>query len=293
MLGATFFFALMNVCIKEITYIPSMETTFFRCLISMICCFVIIARDNLDWRGSNRVMLIARGVAGTTAVVTFIITLQHLPLAPAVTIQFTSPIFTIIIASLILKEQIRWVQYLFFIISFTGVILIKGFNGDISIGYLTLGLFSAFCSGIAYNLVRSLKEKEHPMVVVLHFQLVGTVIGFAGTLIGFIYTARGIENRFFDWRMPQGMDWVYLLLTGLLTQLGQVNLTKALQSEKMAITSSLNYLGILYALIFGVFFFGESYTASIITGIILVVAGVLLNVIFGKKEHEIVIGDND
>ena len=291
MLAATFFFSLMNICIKKVSYIPPMETTFFRCLVSMLCCFVIIGRDHLDWRGSNRFMLIARGVAGTMAVVTFIITLQHLPLAPAVTIQYTSPIFTIIIASLILREQMRWMQYLFFVISFTGVILIKGFDGNISMPYLALGLFSAFCSGIAYNLVRSLKKKEHPMVVVLHFQLVGTVIGFIGMLIGYVYRERGHANTFFDWRMPQGIDWIYLLLTGLLTQLGQTNLTKALQSERMAITSSLSYLGILYALIFGVFFFGESYTVSIITGIILVVAGVLLNVIFGKKEHVIVAED--
>ena len=271
MLAATFFFSMMNVCIKKISHIPPMETTFFRCLVSMLFCFAIIARDRLDWKGSNRIMLIARGTAGTIAVVTFIITLQHLPLAPAVTIQYTSPIFTTLIAIFILGENIRWIQFLFFGISFAGVAMIKGFNGNISFGYLTLGLFSALCSGVAYNLVRSLKEKEHPIVVVLHFQLVGTIIGFVGC--------------FFDWRMPQGSDWIYLLLTGILTQLGQINLTKSLQSERIAITASLNYLGILYALIFGVFFFGELYTASIITGIIFVVAGVLLNVIFGRKEH--------
>ena len=271
MLAATFFFSMMNVCIKKISHIPPMETTFFRCLVSMLFCFAIIARDRLDWKGSNRVMLIARGTAGTIAVVTFIITLQHLPLAPAVTIQYTSPIFTTLIAIFILGENIRWIQFLFFGISFAGVVMIKGFNGNISIGYLMLGLFSALCSGVAYNLVRSLKEKEHPIVIVLHFQLVGTIIGFVGC--------------FFDWRMPQGSDWIYLLLTGILTQLGQINLTKSLQSERIAITASLNYLGILYALIFGVFFFGESYTASIITGIIFVVTGVLLNVIFGRKEH--------
>ena len=193
MLAATFFFSLMNVCIKKISHIPAMETTFFRCLVSMSFCFAIIAKDKLDWR------------------------------------------------------------------------------------YLALGLFSAFCSGIAYNLVRSLKAKEHPIVIVLHFQLVGTIIGFVGC--------------FLDWKMPQGMDWVYLLLTGILTQLGQTNLTKSLQSERIAITTSLNYLGILYALIFGVFFFSESYTTSIITGIVLVVTGVLLNVIFGKKEKVIIAED--
>jgi drug/metabolite transporter (DMT)-like permease len=200
-----------------------------------------------------------------------------MPLAPAVTIQYTSPIFTTLIAVFILREQVRWVQYLFFALSFSGVILIKGFDSHISIGYLTLGLFSAACSGLAYNLVRSLKEKEHPVVIVLHFQLVGTIIGLMGTL--------------FDWRIPQGSDWIYLLLTGILTQLGQINLTKSLQTERIAITSSLNYLGILYALIFGVFFFSESYTYSIVTGIVLVVAGVLLNVIFGKKDQIIIAED--
>lgn len=271
MLMATFFFALMNVCIKKISHIPPMEAVFFRCLVSMLCCFAIIFYDKLDWRGSNRWRLIARGVAGTTAVYTFFVTLQKMPLAPAVTIQYTSPIFTTLIAILILKESIKPIQYLFFIMSFAGVVLIKGFDGRISIGYLLLGLFSAFASAIAYNLVRSLKEKEHPIVVVLHFQIVGTLIGLAGC--------------FFDWRMPEGMDWFYLIATGLLTQLGQTNLTKALQTERVAITSSLNYLGILYALIFGVMFFGESYTATIITGIVLVVAGVVLNIIFGKKEE--------
>ena len=271
MLAATFFFALMNVCIKKLSHIPPMEAVFFRCAVSMVCCFAIIFYNKLDWKGSNRVRLIARGIAGTTAVYTFFVTLQHMPLAPAVTIQYTSPIFTTLIAILILKEKIKVVQYLFLGLSFLGVILIKGFDGRINTWFLLLGLFSALSSAIAYNLVRSLKEKEHPIVIVLHFQLVGTIIGFVGCL--------------FDWKMPQGLDWVYLLLTGILTQLGQTNLTKALQSERVAITSSLNYLGILYAIIFGVLFFNESYTVTIITGIILVVAGVILNIIFGKREQ--------
>ncbi len=254
-----------------------MEIVFFRCFISMVCCFGIIFYDKLDWHGSNRFRLIARGVAGTTAVYTFFVTLQHMPLAPAVTIQYTSPIFTALIAILILKERVRPAQYLFFILSFLGVILIKGFDSHINVWYLLLGLFSALSSAIAYNLVRSLKEKEHPIVVVLHFQLVGTIIGFIGC--------------FFDWKMPQGMDWVYLFLTGILTQLGQTNLTKALQTERVAITSSLNYLGILYAIIFGVLFFNESYTITIITGIALVVAGVVLNIIFGRKEQTVVVAD--
>jgi drug/metabolite transporter (DMT)-like permease len=173
MLAATFFFALMNVCIKRISHIPAMETVFFRCFISMLCCFAIIGYQGLNWKGSNRSLLVARGVAGTTAVYTFFVTIQHMPLASAVTIQYTSPIFTTLIAAYILKEQVRLFQYLCFAISFIGVLLIKGFDTSINSWYLILGVFSALSSGIAYNLVRSLKEKEETIVIVLHFQLVG------------------------------------------------------------------------------------------------------------------------
>lgn len=278
MLAATFSFSLMNVCIKKIPHIPPMEAVFFRCFISLLFCFVVVFRDRLDWQGSNRALLVARGVAGTTSVYTFFVTIQHLPLAPAVTIQYTSPIFTTLIAMLVIKERVRWLQYLFFAMSFTGVLIIKGFNTNISLPYLVLGLFSAFMSGVAYNLVRSLREKEHAIVVVLHFQLIGTLIGLAGSI--------------FSWRTPQGIDWLYLLLTGIFTQIGQVNLTRSLQSERIAISSSLNYLGIIYALAFGAFFFGETYTASVITGIVLVIAGVLLNIIFGKKEQQLISEDD-
>ena len=42
--------------------------------------------------------------------------------------------------------------------------------------YLLIGIISAICSGVAYNLVRRLREREEPIVVVLHFQLVGIAV---------------------------------------------------------------------------------------------------------------------
>jgi drug/metabolite transporter (DMT)-like permease len=164
MLAATFFFSVMNVCIKKISHIPPMEIVFFRCSISMVLCYVIVWRERLDWIGSNRILLVARGIAGTIAIYTYFVTIQHMPLAPAVTIQYTSPIFTTLIALYILKERVRWFQYVFFALSFAGVLMIKRFNPGIDIRYVLLGLFSSVVSGIAYNLVRSLKEKEHPIV---------------------------------------------------------------------------------------------------------------------------------
>ncbi len=104
----------MNVFIKKVTNIPAMEVVFFRCFVSMLLCFVIIFREKADWKGSNRKLLIARGLFGTLALYTFFVTLHNIPLGTAVTIQYLSPVFTTIIAIFLLKEKVKALQWLFF-----------------------------------------------------------------------------------------------------------------------------------------------------------------------------------
>ncbi len=279
MLVATFAFAVMNVFIKQLDRIPAMEIVFFRCLGSGIICGVDIARRQLDWKGNNHTLLIARGTFGTLALFTFFVTLQHMNLATAVTIQYLSPIFTALIGVFLLREIVPARQWLFYGLAFTGVFVLKGFDARVSTFYLLIGIISAICSGMAYNLVRRLREREEPIVVVLHFQLVGI--------------AAGLVVSFFNWRTPLPWEWFCLLMCGVLTQVGQVCLTKSLQSERIAKVAVLNYLGLIYALIFGVTIFGEHYTAQTVLGISLVVAGVLLAVLFGKPKPPEVIEETE
>lgn len=275
MLLATFFFAVMNVFVKQLARLPAMEIVFFRCAVSALICFVGLRQAQIDWRGNNNVMLVLRGSFGTAALYTFFLTVQNIPLASAVTIQYLSPIFTALIAVFLLGEPVRKVQWLFYALAFVGVFVMKGFDNTISTFFLAVGIFSAFSSGVAYNLVRSLRDKENTLVVVLHFQLVGVVAGFICTL--------------FNWVAPLNIwEWFCLLMCGVLTQLGQVCLTKSLQSENIANVSILNYTGLLYALIFGVLIFGESYHAQALFGILLIVASVLMSLLFGKKQTEII-----
>lgn len=273
MLYSTFAFALMNVFVKQLSHLPAMEIVFFRCLVSFFACWYGLRKTNAKWIGNNHLLLILRGTFGTLALYTFFITIQNVPLASAVTIQYLSPIFTTIIAVFLLGEKVLKYQWIFYAISFIGVLVIKGFAVDFPLVYFLTGIASAFFSGLAYNLVRSLKESEHPLVIVLHFQIVGVVAGFFVTL--------------FDWKTPAGIDWIYLLLTGICTQIGQVNLTRALQAERIAKVSILNYLGILYALAFGWFLFGETYRLQTIIGIALVVIGVILSILYGRRRENI------
>jgi drug/metabolite transporter (DMT)-like permease len=280
MLFATFAFSVMNVFVKQLDRIPAMETVFFRCLVSSSICFVGIGRARVDWKGNNHLLLIARGAFGTLALFTFFITVHNIPLATAVTIAYLSPIFTTLIGVFALGEKVRPKQWLFYAIAFAGVLIIKGFDSSVPMLYLFTGLVSAVGSGFAYNLVRRLKEREHPVVVVLHFQLVGVVAGFVFTL--------------FNWVTPaNAWEWFCLLMCGLLTQIGQTCLTKSLQSERVAHVSILNYTGSIYALAFGIFIFGEHYPGQTILGIALVVLGLVLSVMYGKQKPLEVIEESE
>lgn len=273
MFFSTLAFSLANVFVKQVAHLPTMEIVFFRCAFGVAFCYIGLKRSNADWRGSNRTMLLLRGIFGTTALYLFFLTVQNIPLAQASTIQYLSPIFTTIIAIFLLKESVKHLQWLFYGIAFLGVLFIEQFDARVSLLFLILGIISAFCSGIAYNLVRRLREKEHPLTVVMHFQLVGVVVGGIFTL--------------FEWQMPIGWDWFYLFLIGVSSQLGQWFLTNSLQKEKAASVAIVNYSGLIYALLIGWFVFGEAQTLESLVGMLLVVCGVILSIIYSKRQRDV------
>jgi drug/metabolite transporter (DMT)-like permease len=270
---STLAFALANVFVKRLSHLPAMEIVFFRCLVGSAFCFYGLRKAGADWKGSNHKQLVLRGLFGTTALYFFFVTVQNIPLASAMTIQYLSPIFTTIIAIFLLKENVKLLQWLFYAIAFAGVLFIERFDTRISFFFVFIGVVSAFCSGVAYNLVRSLREREHPLTVVLHFQLVGMIAGLFFTI--------------FNWQTPRGWDWLFLFLVGLSSQFGQIFLTHALQKEKAASVAIVNYSGLIYGLLFGWFVFGEAQTLESIIGMGLVVCGVILSVFYGRRQREV------
>jgi len=269
MLLATFLFSLMNVCVKQVSHIPAVEIILFRSGISLLMSWVMLRRQQVSVWGTHYGLLLARGVAGAAALILFFITLQHIPLATAATIQYLSPIFTTILGVFIVKEKVKPWQWLCFLISFAGVLVIEGVDVRVSPLYLGLGVASAFFSGVAYNMIRKLNTREHPLVIVFYFPLVALPVSGLYSL--------------FNWVQPQGLDWLYLVLVGVLTQLAQYYMTMSYQAEEIAKVANLNYIGIIYALFFGFIFFGEVFSLGSYVGMALVLLGVILNIQYKNR----------
>ncbi len=269
MLIATFVFSLMKVCVKLIPHIPAIEIILFRSVISLVICVYYLNKQKVSVWGNNKPVLILRGVVGAIALITFFTLLQQIPLATATTLQYLAPIFTAILGIFLVKEKVKPVQWIFFALSFAGVIMVQGFDSRISHKHLIMGIIASLFMGLAYNFVRKLKNSEHPLVIIFYFPLV-------------MLPVTGIWSATI-WVQPEGWDWLILLAVGLCTQIAQYFMTKSYQSEEVSKVSIINYVSIIYALTFGWLIFDETFNLMTYAGMGLVLVGVVLNVVLKNK----------
>ena len=274
MIISSFAFSLMHLCVKAMPHIPVFELIFFRSLGSLLITLLYLNKKRIPIFGNNKKVLFARGLFGTIGLCLFFITLQNIPLAGAVTIQYLSPVFTALFAVVILRERVKKKQWLFFSLAFIGVCLLKGFDvsGQISYYFVLVGVVSACFSGLAYNCIRHLRTTESTLVVVFYFPLVATPI--MGVL------------SFFNWVKPEGIDWVYIIALGIVTQVAQVFMTKGIQSNSAGNIMTYKYVGVVFAFIYGYFIFKETYSFLSVFGIFLLLSGVILNAIFKNQQDK-------
>ena len=268
MLLATFMFTLMKVSVKLVPYIPAIEVILFRSIVSMVISVYYLKRQSVSVWGNNKPILVMRGVAGAIALVTYFSLLQQIPLATMSVLQYLAPIFTSILGIFLVKEKVKPWQWGFFAISFIGVLVVRGFDSRISMLHLGMGIGASFFAGLAYNFIRMLKTSEHPLVIIFYFPLI-------------LLPISGIWSSFV-WVQPQGWDWLVLLAVGLFTQVAQFFMTKSYQSEELSKVSILNYIGLIYAILFGWFLFDETFNLMTYVGMGLVILGVALNVVLKK-----------
>ncbi len=272
MLLATFVFSLMTVFVKLLPALPVLEIIFFRAIFAIVVCLYSLISARVPVFGNNKTILIIRGVAGVTALSMGYYLIQEVPLAAASTLTYLAPIFTTILGIFIVKEKVSPLQFLFFALSFSGILLIQGFDNRISLFHLAVGITTSIVMGLAYNCVRKLSTTEHPLVIMFYFPLLCLPVTGLWVL--------------FNWVTPQGIEWFYLMMVGLTSQVAQYYLTRSYQIAEIATVSIVNYTSIIYTIILGYLIFGESFNTMTYIGMALVCTGVIINVLYKTRVRE-------
>lgn len=252
-------FTFMSVTVKYVTGIPLFEKVFFRNLISLGVAFFMLKKSSAPMFGrrENQLALLARSSFGLAGVVLNFYAIANLTLADSSMLGKLSPIFVTIMACIFLKEKIDIKQILSIIVTFLGALLVIKPEFSLEMLPSLAGILSAAASGVAYTLLRYLKDKESPDTIIFYFSLISVVFTAPFALA--------------DYVQPTFIQLGLLLATGVFASVGQFGITYAYKFAKATEVSIYNYSAIVFGIILGFIFFGEiPDTLSLIGGAIII-----------------------
>lgn len=199
-----------------------------------------------------------RSVVGTASLICYFYSLQHLPLADAVAVSFTNPIFITLLSTLILKEKVGRNRWIAIALGFIGVLIISRPDGlHLNVG-VVYGLGSAMFYALAMISLRTLGGTEKVLTTTTYFTVLASLMLSAPAAL--------------SWTAPSFVDLMIFILCGLLAGIGQLLLTSAYQHAAPSVIAPFNYSSILWAVLIGFVAWGQIPALHVWVGAAIVIA---------------------
>ncbi|MEL6583222.1 MAG: DMT family transporter [Pseudomonadota bacterium] len=260
-LGAFAAFAAHDAIVKLLgaSYAP-MQIVFFTTLFGFPIITVALLRDRTDanliprhpWWTALRTA--AAVVVGVSVFYAFSV----LPLAQVYAILFMTPLLITLLAVPILGERIGWRRGIAVLVGLVGVMIVlnpKG--GEFALGHFA-ALVAAVGGALASVIVRKIGSEERSAVLLLYPMVANAVV--MGAALPFVYEPMPVEHL------------GAFLLTACFGLLGALLVIKAYRAADAAVVAPMQYSQILWAVVLGAVFFGETVDAQMLMGAAVVVA---------------------
>jgi len=256
MLVAAALFALMGVLVKHASaHFSSAELVFYRSIFGLLAIGGVIAVQH----GSLLTPLATpylkvhfwRGLSGFAALVLFFYAISRLPLATAVTLNYTAPLFLAALSAWWLHEHHGRGLLGAVALGFVGIVLLLRPQVQDQAWLPALaGLVSGMLAAVAYVNVKQLGKLGEPeWRVVFYFTLLATVGG-------------GVWMLLAGFHRPHAADWPWLIGIGVTATLAQLALTRAYHRGRTLIVGALAYTTVGFSAVYGVILFGEQFPLS-------------------------------
>ena len=268
-------FSMMSLAVKlSATSAGILQQVYFRNLVSLAVIGVILRKKKLPFLGgrSDQPALCARSFFGFVGVVMLFYATAHARQADVAIISRTTPVWTTLLAVVILREKLSKVQIPVIVLCLAGAFaaMRPSFQSDSLPLLLALG--TAVSSGIAYTMIAFCKGRVHPLTVIFHFSFFSTGAAFVLMLPSPSF--------------PSGRDLIMLFLIGVFAAAGQITLTYAYQKAPASQVSIYDYVGIVISMAFGWFVLEEPLTISSIAGGTLIICGSLWSYIYNQRHSD-------
>ena len=266
MIVSCFLFACMGVCVKLASGVFSTgEIVFWRGLVSMLMMVGLAASRGIGLRTPHWKMHLSRSVSGSIALGCYFFAIGLLPLATAVTLNYTSPLFVALVLALFFGERLRGPAVLAILAGFAGVVVLlrPTLQPDQWLGALA-GLASGALASLAYVSLRELGRAGEPEVrTVFWFSVMTSAMGLAWALAGELHR-------------PDGLQLATLLGVGLFGGLAQLAMTRSYRYGRTVVSANLSYATVIFASLFGMLLWDEIMPASSWLAIALIITGAIV-----------------
>jgi S-adenosylmethionine uptake transporter len=268
MILASLFFATMSVCIKYAApHFDTFELVFYRGFIGMAFMAMLCKVQKVPLRTQIPMMHVWRSIIGVASLSAWFYAIAHLPLATAMTLNYMSGVWVaaFLIGGTLVMGRVQDIGrqgplVLTVIAGFSGVVMIL--RPTIEQNQLfagVIGLLSGFGAALAYMQVAALGRLGEPESrTVFYFSVGTTVVG----AVAIMFTDAS------PWTWPAAL---WLLPIGVLAALGQLSMTMAYTKGSTLVVANLQYSGIVFAALYGLFLFGDQIPLLGWAGMLLII----------------------
>jgi drug/metabolite transporter (DMT)-like permease len=261
MVGATIVFAASSACSKWLvaTY-PVGEVLFTRSVVSLIACaaFILPTTGIAVFRTRRLRHHVLRSFSQFVSQSCLIIAFSLMPLAAAVAINFSAPLFAALVSIAMLKEKVGLARWSALLVGFIGVLIVTNPGAEaFQIGAL-FALTNAILYGTVTAAVRGMTATESAPTLTLYQILL--ITGFFAVVAPFGFI------------MPTFDHWGLIVFNGLANAVGQYWWTKSLHLGPASAVAPFFYLSLVWAVVIGFMVWGDVPTIELLIGSAIVVA---------------------
>ncbi len=278
-LAATLAFSLMYATIKLAGHVPVGEVVFFRGFFALLPLFALspfthgpitIMRTARPW------LHLRRSAAGIASMFLNFGAVTRLPLADVTAFSFVMPIFAVVLAALVLREQVGPYRAGAVVAGFAGVLLMiephGGFGTILATGFSTgagMALCGAFLSAFVVVFIRQMSATERSETIVFYFMA--------------FCAAAGAATMLWDRVALDAAQWALLISCGVLGGIGQVCMTYSYRYAEPSLLAPFDYTAMIWAVALGFFIFAEVPQTAMLAGAAVVTAAGLFIVLRERR----------
>ena len=273
--ASAFCFALMNLFIRLAGDVPTLQKCFFRNFFALIIAVSALIRTKTSFKvgEGNLKYLFIRSLSGALGMVLNFYAIDHMNISDASILNKLSPFFAIIFSIFVMKEVADRYEWAAVIAAFIGALFVvkPSFNAEVIPA--VAGVLGGLGAGLAYAYVRKLGSRGEKSMIIVAF--------FSGFTTLFL-----LPNLVLHYSPMSGMQWMFLVLTGMAAAGGQIFITNAYTKAPAKEISVFDYSIVIFTAVFGFMFLDQIPDVLSVIGYVIIIGTAIIKWHYARKISE-------